>query len=545
MPVPSSNKNFLFDRTHAARIFIDNNFGLSPKYGWLFHVAFDLNTEIARVSNDDKLRMGLVVKSASLPKFTVETKTLNAYNRTDIVQTKVKYDTVTIKFHDDNLDVIRNFWYDYYSYYYRDSDWNESIYAAPTKYSERQNQIWGYTPRQYPASSPATQQFLSAIRIYSLHNKKFAEYTLINPTITQFQHGEHAQGGDAGTLENTMTVQYQAIKYAYGQVSEDTVTGFAMLQYDNRPSQLGTTNITDRTVHDLSEGMTGLPGIINNLKNLNGTAILGGALSSVGSGLLTGAATYGIAALSGSGGISAIAGSAKDLLNKGKDKLGKVFSNGQKIDGALYDYGDGLPSDPAGPSTDQQAEIDQVSAQLSADEEALDQATQDLADNQAEQERLQAQIESDTYNLEYDPNLSEEDIAALEQIIEDNKAQLSQLQSDEQDIRDNIDGLTTAILDNRYKLDELQRAQNPSGNSPDEGGAGSEDSTTVFNDETGETTTYNPDGSTTVVTADGSVYTTPQQNAVDNPDASSNQLGPNETSYDDFGNTTYGSNYYQ
>jgi hypothetical protein len=515
----------MFDRTHAARIFVDNNFGLSPKYGWLFHVAFDLNPEIARVSNDNKLRMGLVVKSASLPKFTVETKTMNAYNRVDIVQTKVKYDSVSIKFHDDNLDVVRNFWYDYYSYYYRDSDWNESIYAAPTKYSERQNQIWGYTPRQYPASSPGTQQFLNAIRIYSLHNKKFAEYTLINPTITQFQHGEHAQGGEAGTLENTMTVQFQAVKYAYGQVSEDTVSGFAMLQYDTRPSELGTTNITDRTVHDLSEGLTGLPGILNNLKNLNGGAILGGALGTIGSGLLAGGIDKGIGMLAGAGGISAIAGSAKDLLSKGKDKLGKVFSNGEKVDFSKIGFNDGLPSDPVAASTNQQAAIDQVSAQISADEDAITQAKQTLADNQSAQQRLQAQIEADTYNLEYDPNLSEADIAALEQIILDNKSQLSQLQSDEQGIKDHIDGLTSTVLDNQYKLGELQRAQNPSGNDAADGGPGP-NSTTTTDAETGATTQTNPDGSSTTVEQDGAIHTEPQQKAVDNPTASSNQMAP-------------------
>ena len=99
----------IFDRNHASQIFVSNNYGLSPKYGWLFHVAFDINPEISRVSNDDLLRMGFVVKSASLPKFTVDTKTLNAYNRVDIVQSKVKYDAMTIKFHDDNLDIVRNF----------------------------------------------------------------------------------------------------------------------------------------------------------------------------------------------------------------------------------------------------------------------------------------------------------------------------------------------------------------------------------------------------------------------------------------------------
>jgi len=518
----------MFDRTHAARIFVDNNFGLSPKYGWLFHVAFDTNPEISRVSNDDKLRMGLVVKSASLPKFTFETKTLNAYNRVDIVQTKVKYDTVTIKFHDDNLDVVRNFWYDYYSYYYRDSDWNDSIYAAPTKYSERQNQSWGYTPRQYPASSPGTQQFLNAVRIYSLHNKKFAEYTLINPTITQFQHGEHAQGGESGTLENTMTIQFQAVKYQYGQVSSDTVSGFAMLQYDNRPSELGTTPVTDGKVHDLNEGLSGLPGIINNLKNVNGTAILGGALSSVGSGLLTGAVGFGAAQLAGAGGISAIAGGAKDLLGKARSGLGKVFSNGEKVDFSKIGFNDGLPSDPASASTDQQGAIDQLTAQIAADETAIETANADLAANQSQQQQLQAQIESDTYSLEYDPNLSEEDIASLQKIIDDNQSKLLSLQSDEQGIKDNIDGLTNTVLENQSKLDELQTAQNPSGNSAEDGGPGP-DSTTTTDDETGAITQTNPDGSSTTVEQDGAIHTEPQQNAVDNPTASNNQQAPGYT----------------
>ena len=418
------------------------------------------------------------------------------------------------------------FWYDYYSYYYRDSDWNDSIYASATKYSERQQQTWGYTPRQTPASNPATQQILSAVRIYSLHNKKFAEYTLINPFITQFQHGEHSQGTDGGTLENTMTIQYQAVKYEYGQVSEDTVTGFAYLTYDSRPSPMGTTNITDRNVHDLNEGLTGLPGILNNIKNINGAAIVGGALSAAGSGLLTGALGFGVA--NAGAGIKAIAGSASDLLGRAKSGLGKVLSNGQKIDG-ITSAGDlNLPSDAPGAETTNsiQAKIDQVTAQIAADEQAIEQANADLEAGKAEQAQLEAQIESDTYTLEYDPNLTEEDIAALQQIIDDNKAKLANVIDNNATLEENIGGLTDAVLENQYKLDELQRAQDPSGNSPEEGGAGSADSKTEYDPESGETITTNPDGSTTVVSADGSVYTTPQQNATDYPNASSNQSEP-------------------
>lgn len=513
----------MFDRNHASKIFVDNNYGLSPKYGWLFHVAFDVNPEVARISNDDLLRMGFVVKTASLPKFQADVKTMNAYNRVDLVQTKVKYDPLSIKFHDDNLDVVRNFWYDYYSYYYRDSDWNLSIYSSPTKYSERQQQGWGYSPRQYPASSPGTQQYLSAIRIYSLHNKRFAEYTLINPMITSFKHGEHAQGNEGGTLENEMSISYQAVKYQYGTVSEETVSGFAMLQYDARPSPLGTTPTSDNEIHDLSEGMTGLPGILNNLKNINGSAILGGALSTLGSGLISGATSFGVGALKDSAAGKAVAGG---LASAGAFLKGKVFSNGEGINsGSSTNLFAGLTGDNAGPSTDVQGKIDQVTAQLASDETALEQAATDLADAQLRAEQLTSQIDNDVYSLEND-ELTDEDRQALQALIDENQAQLDQVTSEIPDLEDSVNGLTDAVFAGQNQLSELQEAQNPSGNSPEEGGAGSEDSKTVYESETGSTTTTNPDGSRTVVESDGSIYTVPQQNAVPNPAASSNQKIP-------------------
>lgn len=512
----------MFDRKHASKIFVDNNYGLSPKYGWLFHVAFDLNPEIARVSNDDLLRMGFVVKSASLPKFQADVKTLNAYNRVDLVQTKVKYDPLTIKFHDDNLDVVRNFWYDYYSYFYRDSDWNMSIYASPTKYSERQQQGWGYSPRQYPASSPGTQQYISAIRIYSLHNKRFAEYTLINPVITSFKHGEHAQGGDSGTLENEMTISYQAVKYQYGNVSAETVSGFASLQYDQTPSPIGTTPVGDTEVHDLSDGMTGLPGLLNNFKNLNGSAILGGALSTLGSGLLSGATSFGAAALANSSAGKAVAGG---LASAGAFLKGKVFSNGEGVNsGSGTNLFAGLPSDPAAASTDVQGKIDQVTTQLASDEDALALATTELEDSQATAENLAEQIDRDIYSLEND-ELTDEDRQALQALIDENQARLDQVNSEIPDLQDGVDGLTQVVSDGRQQLSDLQAAQNPSGNSEAEGGAG-KDSTTKYDSETGATTTSNPDGSGTVVDSDGAIYTVPQQKPVDATGASSNQKIP-------------------
>lgn len=382
----------IHDFQHGARIFVDDNYRLSPKYGFLFHVAFDLNSEITRVPRDQMLEMGMVVKSAALPKFSIDNKVLNAYNRVNVVQNKIKYDPITITFHDDSADVIRDFWYDYYSYYYRDSDYQETVYAAPHKYDIRQQQAWGYQPRQYPNSNQGTQQYIRAIRIYSLHQKRFSEYTLLNPTITSFQHGEH-QNGSNDLMQHQMTVQFEAVKYRYGYVSKNTVSGFADLHYDHTPSPLtpagggtnsilgpgGLLNSIDEVTNDLAEGnllAAGLKGFraLQNAKNMDLKAVAGAELSNIGMNILRGGNPMaginiptlnnlvgGFSGLSPNGGqygnslLAGLVGGGVALAKKGADALtskggtGVISSNGEKVDA-----GNSAPSnfDPSMPGTD-------------------------------------------------------------------------------------------------------------------------------------------------------------------------------------------------
>ena len=234
------------DYQHASKIFVDNNYNLSPKYGFLFHVAFDFNSQLSQLPRDEMLKTGLMVKTAQLPKYTVDTKTLNAYNRVNIVQNKLKYDPIQITFHDDSADVVRDFWYDYLSYYYRDTDYSPSSYTQETKYTPRQTQQWGYTPSKYSNTDNSVERIIQAVRLYSLHQKRFSEYVLINPTITSFQHGQHQQG-ENNTMEHTMTLSFETVLYNSGYVDPGvTVNGFATLLYDKTPSPLtplgGSTN---------------------------------------------------------------------------------------------------------------------------------------------------------------------------------------------------------------------------------------------------------------------------------------------------------------
>jgi|APGre2960657373_1045057.scaffolds.fasta_scaffold01021_4 hypothetical protein len=258
------------DYRHAAKTFVDGLYRLSPKTEGLFHVFINLNPEAsAEVDQNSQIEIGLLAKSAQLPKFNVQTKTYNAYNRKNIVQERINYDPISITFHDDMSNIVRDFWYKYYSYYYRDSDHSEALYGMEHKYKQRATQEWGFTPKS------SGLNFINAIRIYSLHQKSFSSYVLLNPTITNFQHGDQVQGSYEG-LQHSMTIAYEAVQYEYGAVSGGTVQGFNIIHYDNSPSPLS--SLGGGTTSILGPGglVEGTSDVINNLANGNfGAAALG------------------------------------------------------------------------------------------------------------------------------------------------------------------------------------------------------------------------------------------------------------------------------
>lgn len=273
------------DFRHASRLFVDNNFRLSPKANWIYHVFIDINPQLTNIRDSNRLvEHGMLVKSVDLPKFSIQNKTLNEYNRPNVVQTKINFNDINITFHDDMANVIRTFWYDYLTYYYRDLDIGYSstsgqvnpVHQAPSLYTDTQRNLlnrFGYSPRNFDSQSQ--QQFLQAIRIYSLHQKRFSEYTLVNPTIVSFSHGQHnSQGGEG--LDCSMTVAYETVLYGSGYVTRNTVRGFADLHYDKAPSPLspagGGTN-----------SIMGPGGIVNAVDDI----VKGGATGNYGSSLFT------------------------------------------------------------------------------------------------------------------------------------------------------------------------------------------------------------------------------------------------------------------
>jgi hypothetical protein len=243
-PIPKSGAGDMFDYSHANKLFVGENFRLAPKYSFLYFVRFETDATLTRITDSKNLlETGMMVKAVNLPKYTIDNKVLNSYNRPSIIQTKIKYDPVTLTFHDDNFGVVIDFWRDYYTYYYRDSDYAGTDDADPALYHEDYKYVfnpqlkqktWGYTLRNFNQK----KQLLRNIRIYSMSQGVFTEYMLVNPTITSFAHGQHDASATTETMQHEMTVSYESVLYFNGYIKTSTVPGFAELHYDTRPSPL-------------------------------------------------------------------------------------------------------------------------------------------------------------------------------------------------------------------------------------------------------------------------------------------------------------------
>ena len=314
----------LKDYAHASKTFLTNGYELAPRNKFLFHVYFNINTSqiptlAAVFPEDSKSSLSLLVKTIQLPSFSIDTETLNQYNRKRVIQKKINYQPVQVEFHDDGGDLSRNMWYNYYSYYYKDSNQqygsasnqngsigavanepgfaygNRDIYA-----NNRTVNDWGFIGEAYDQGnaggpgvgsggdqSSGKPPFFRDITIYGMDQHKFASYVLINPLIKTWDHDTYSYAESAGIMSNKMTIEYETVKYYSGAIGgsrpDTNVKGFAdPAHYDNirsslaRPgstrSVLGQGGLLDAgvgIVEDLQSG--GVAGIIGAVQK-GGTA---------------------------------------------------------------------------------------------------------------------------------------------------------------------------------------------------------------------------------------------------------------------------------
>ena len=269
----------LKDYAHASKTFRTNGYEYAPRNKFLFHCYFNINTSMiptlnAIYNSTEKATIGLMVKTIQLPKFKIETETLNQYNRKRVIQKKINYSPVSVVFHDDGGDLVRNMWYNYYSYYYKDPN---QAYGPPAQngtigqiqtlpgFSYNSRDIyandrvvndWGYIGEGYSQGSAGGNggnsggdqssgkpPFFRDITVYGMDQRKWASYTFINPLISAWDHDTYNYSEGTGIMQNSMTIEYETVKYYSGAIGgsrpDTNVAGFGdPAYYDNIRSSL-------------------------------------------------------------------------------------------------------------------------------------------------------------------------------------------------------------------------------------------------------------------------------------------------------------------
>ncbi len=295
-------KGNLADFRHASRTFVDDSFRLAPKAKFLFHVAFTFGNMALKsfptFENRHKLEAGLLVKSADLPKFSAMVDTRKKYNRVKNVQTSISYEPVTITFHDDNLGITTAMLEAYYRYHFVDGAYGQYPVAYNRSFtgtavdgssfnsaSPGDNTYAGpeLNKYRYGLDNDATDPFFTNIQISQLSRHTYTTYTLVNPIIENWAHDSVDMADGSGTMQNQMTIKYEAVWYDRGPVTAGA---------NGDPKGFGDTAHYDKTPSPITlagGGNVGLGGILGAGVDLFDYARTGKGFSSPLSAILAGA----------------------------------------------------------------------------------------------------------------------------------------------------------------------------------------------------------------------------------------------------------------
>jgi hypothetical protein len=263
----------LRDYQHASRLYVQNNYARAPKAGFMFFVAFTLDEKniLNQKWREKGLRdFGYLVKRCDLPKFTIKTETLNQYNRKTVVQTGLNYAPISMEFHDDNSNITRGFWENYLKYYYVDSIYGDKKKARGTLSRQMEtpdsfgDTKYGSKNYDYGFNNYQSTPLIKKIDIYVLHKKRFSQFTLVNPLISECAFDSLDQSEGSKILGIKMNVAYEAVLFSAGKIRKGrSPEGLTEAYYDVSPSPLTAGGLA-------SNQLFGAGGVLNGLDEIFG-----------------------------------------------------------------------------------------------------------------------------------------------------------------------------------------------------------------------------------------------------------------------------------
>jgi hypothetical protein len=268
--------NALQSYSHASRLYLDDYYKYAPKNGWIYYVQFSINSNtgnqlVNHFIDKNGGVIGMLVKTADLPKFRMATEVLNQYNRRTYIQNKIEYQPIAMTLHDDHNNTSTSLWEAYYRYYFADDAENTYLYPTPpVKYGNIKYTAEGDIPTSYGLNNGIKdyQPFFRYIELFQLNRQQYTSFRLINPIITDWSH-DNLNQSEGKFLENKMTVGYEAVKYLNGRVGGEGSPDFNKNNYDKTPSPLSILGKGNNSI-------AGPGGIIDGVSELLGGAGTGG-----------------------------------------------------------------------------------------------------------------------------------------------------------------------------------------------------------------------------------------------------------------------------
>lgn len=272
-------KGGLADWRHASKLFLPNYYRLSPRTKFMFYVRFEIRKSVltsTTFTNKHTDEIGYLIKSTDLPKYKFDTVTKNQYNRKHIIYKNFQYEPIAMTFRDDSHGIMNAMWALYMGTYVQDRlNPEKAFFKTNLRHAGSVADSYRYGLDKQGRND----DFFESISIYTMSRRRFIGYKLINPKITNWQHGGVDYTANEFN-EMTMNVEYESVVYESGNVASDTPKGFATLYYDNVPSPL--------TVAGGGVGnVFGEGGVLDGLEQVFGDVAGGSAFSSPGAFLST------------------------------------------------------------------------------------------------------------------------------------------------------------------------------------------------------------------------------------------------------------------
>lgn len=182
-----------------------------PRHKFLFWVRFVRPPGIGGRTpyGDWNTGVSFRVKTFDKPKYSVQTETLNSYNKKRVIQNRVEYQPVSIRFYDTLDDAAVMMIHDYMTFYYADfrkptsSVWkhdqtDETVYGGD----------WGFAPAPM---SPEDSCFFERIEIYTFGGGLYSRYDLVRPKISSVEPDILDYSDTNSTAEIGITVQPEGV----------------------------------------------------------------------------------------------------------------------------------------------------------------------------------------------------------------------------------------------------------------------------------------------------------------------------------------------